>query len=209
MKLLQISILFTLWIAALAAPEGEILSQNRFTPDEEVSRLWIQGSSNVNTFDCIAHRYNGEAMVKDSVNGKSPDQEFSNDTSPDQELSVEVVIDVEGFDCGKRKMNNDMKDALKADQYPNIRFVYDKAESGPDLPNNNYIIYGELTVAGVTREISFIAEGDVSENGEMRVRGNKKIFMTDYGIEPPTGLFGLIKADDELTVHFDLTAKRI
>ncbi|MFO7800431.1 YceI family protein [Rhodohalobacter sp.] len=199
MKLLQISILFTLWIAALAAPEGEILSQNRFTPDEEVSRLWIKGSSNVNTFDCIAHEYDGEAMVKDS----------SNYNSPDPEVSVEVVIDVEGFDCGKRKMNNDMKDALKSNQYPNIRFVYNKAESGPDLPNNNYIIYGELTVAGVTREISFIAEGDVSENGEMRVRGNKQIFMTDYGIEPPKGLFGLIKADDELTVHFDLTAKRI
>ncbi len=201
MKLLQASIILAFWIAAIAVPEGEILSQNRFTPDEEVSRLWIQGSSNVNTFDCIAHEYNGEAMVKDSSNYNSPEE--------DQEVSVEVVIDVEGFDCGKRKMNNDMKDALKADQYPNIRFVYKKAESSPDLPNNNYIIHGELTVAGVTREISFIAEGDVSENGEMRVSGNKKIFMTDYGIEPPTGLFGLIKADDELTVHFDLTAKRI
>ena len=201
MKLLQISILFTLWIAAFAAPAGEVLSQNRFTPDEEVSRLWIQGSSNVNTFDCIAHEYDGEAMVKDSSNYNSPEE--------DQEVSVEVVIDVEGFDCGKRKMNNDMKDALKADRYPNIRFVYKKAESGANLSENNYIIYGELTVAGVTKEISFIAEGDVSENGEMRVRGNKKIFMTDYGIEPPTGLFGLIKADDELTVHFDLTAKRI
>jgi len=199
MKLLQVSILLAFWIAAITAPEGDVLSQNRFTPDEEVSRLWIQGSSNVNTFDCIAHEYDGEAMVKDS----------SNYNSPEQEVSVEVVIDVEGFDCGKRKMNNDMKDALKADQYPNIRFVYKKAESNPDLPGNNYIIYGELTVAGVTREISFIAAGDVSNNGEMRVSGNKNIFMTDYGIEPPTGLFGLIKADDELTVHFDLTAKRI
>jgi len=203
MNLLQVSILFTLWIVALAVPEGDIYSQNRFTPDEEVSRLWIKGSSNVNTFDCIAHKYDGEAMVKDSINYNSPEQK------QDQEVSVEVVFDVESFDCGKRKINNDMKDALKADRYPNIRFVYKKAESDPNLPDNNFIIHGNLTLAGVTREISFIAEGGVSENGEMRVRGNKKIFMTDFGIEPPTGLFGLIKADDELTVHFDLTAKRI
>ncbi|MDZ7755422.1 YceI family protein [Rhodohalobacter sp.] len=203
MNLLQVSILFTLWIAALAVSEGGIYAQNRFTPDEEVSRLWIKGSSNVNTFDCIAHKYDEEATVKDSTNYNSPVQE------QDQEVSVEVVFDVESFDCGKRKINNDMKDALKADQYPNIRFVYKKAELDPNLPDNNFIIHGDLTLAGVTREISFIAKKDVSENGEMRVRGNIKIFMTDYGIEPPTGLFGLIKADDELTVHFDLIAKRI
>lgn len=198
MRLLQISIFISLWIVLFTVSEGDIYSQNRFTPDEEVSRLWIQGSSNVNKFDCIAHKYDGEAEIKDSTNG-----------SAEQEVSVEVVIDVEGFDCGKRKMNNDMKDALKADKYPNIRFVYKKSESNPDLSDNKFIIYGELTVAGVTRDISFIAEGDFLEDGRMRARGSKKIFMTDYDIEPPTGLFGLIKADDELTVHFDLIAKRI
>jgi polyisoprenoid-binding protein YceI len=199
MKLLQISILLTLWIAAFAAPEGEILSQNRFTPDEEVSRLWIQGSSNVNKFDCVANEYDGEAVIES--------EEDVDDSSRD--VSIEVEIIVNGFDCGKRKMNNDMKDALKADQYPTIKFVFKSAEPGSDESLNHYVIHGDLTVAGETREISFIAEGDLSENGEMRARGSKKIFMTDYNIEPPTGLFGLIKADDELTVHFDLTAKRI
>jgi len=199
MKLLQISILFTLWIAVFAATEGDVFSQNRFTANEEVSRLWIEGSSNVNKFDCIAHNYDGEAVLNES----------SESTAAEDELSIEVNIDVEGFDCGKRKMNNDMKDALKADQYPNIKFIYKSAEPVPDSSEGDYIIYGELTVAGVSKEISFIADGDVAENGEMRARGSKKIFMTDYNIEPPTGLFGLIKADDELTVHFDLIAKRI
>ncbi|WP_069130633.1 YceI family protein [Rhodohalobacter halophilus] len=191
MKLLQISIFINLWIMLFTVAEGDIFSQDRFTADEEVSRLWIEGSSNVNRFDCIAHSYDGEAIVQDAVN---------------QSVSLEVEIDVNGFDCGKRKMNNDMKDALKADQYPTIKFVFNNAES---LSDDSYNILGELTVAGVTREISFTADGEILEDGRMRARGSKKIFMTDFNIEPPTGLFGLIKADDELTVHFDLTAKRI
>lgn len=201
MKLLQNLTFIGLWVLTLTAPEGELFSQNRFTPAEEVSRLWIEGSSNVNTFDCVANEYSGEAVVGQNGTEES-DQE-------DQEVTLEVVINVNGFDCGKRKMNSDMKKALKADSYPNITFSYSRAELLNSNDVNQFIVEGDLTVAGVTREISFIAEGDVSENGEMRARGSKKIFMTDYGIEPPTGLLGLIKADDELTVHFDLTAKRI
>jgi hypothetical protein len=30
--------------------------------------------------------------------------------------------------------------------------------------------------------------------------------MSDFNVEPPTALLGLIKADDELTVKFDLIA---
>ncbi len=201
MKLLQILILTILWAFSLTASEGEVLSQDRFTADEEVSRLWIEGSSNVNTFDCIAHEYGGEAVV------------YQNDgDNSGQQVTMELEIIVDGFDCGKRRMNSDMKKALKADSYPKITFSYKNAESvsssgSDDL--NQFIVKGELTVAGVTREISFLSEGELLESGRMRASGSKKIFMTDYGIEPPTGLLGLIKADDELIVHFDLTAKRI
>ncbi len=198
MKLLQILIFTSLWALSLTASEGDILSQDRFTADEEVSRLWIEGSSNVNTFDCIAHEYDGEAIAQQNGSGES---------KPKITMKLEIIVD--GFDCGKRRMNSDMKKALKADSYPKIIFSYNSAESVNSNGVNQYLVNGELTVAGVTREISFLADGEILESGRMRARGSKKIFMTDYDIEPPSGLFGLIKADDELTVHFDLTAKRI
>jgi len=47
-------------------------------------------------------------------------------------------------------------------------------------------------------------DGNFLDDGRIRVTGKKEIKMTDYDVEPPTGLFGLVRAEDELTVHFDL-----
>lgn len=202
MKFLQSTLMIHLLVLLFTAAEGDIYSQDRFTADEEVSRIWIEGSSNVNTFDCIAHEYNGKAAVHQTISN----------TPEEQPLFLKLKIEVDGFDCGKQRMNRDLKNALKADSYPEIIFTYNRAdpiETENSEQSNTFLVQGSLTVAGVTRDISFIAEGDLLGNGKMRARGSKKILMTDYDIKPPTGLFGLIKADDELTVHFDLIAKRI
>ncbi len=201
MRLLRIPIIIQLCALLFTVSEGDLFSQDRFTADKEVSRLWIEGSSNVNTFDCVANDYHGKAELA---------QRTTEDSKRD--LSLRVDIEVEGFDCGKRKMNRDLKEALKADRYPEITFIFSEAEIADiESPESSvkFRVKGSLTVAGVTREISFLADGELLENGRKNVRGSKQIQMTDYNITPPTGLFGLIKADDELTVHFDLIAKRI
>jgi hypothetical protein len=45
-------------------------------------------------------------------------------------------------------------------------------------------------------------------DGRLRAMGSKAIKMTDYNVEPPTAMLGLVKAENELTVHFDLIARR-
>ena len=42
--------------------------------------------------------------------------------------------------------------------------------------------------------------------GALRVSGQVDILMTEFGLEPPTALLGLIKAKDRVTIRFDLTA---
>lgn len=183
---------------------GVLSAQTVFEPHPD-SRLWIEGASNVNEFTCHANNYRGEARVGPvsltSVSIPDPDRQ-------DELFSIWIDIKVDSFDCGKNRMNRDLKNALKADQHPDITFVYIAARtiSRPDENRDNYIVEvtGDLTVAGTTRTITFEAEGQYLGNGEMRAEGNKAIKMTDFNVEPPTGLFGLVKAKDELTVHFDL-----
>jgi hypothetical protein len=200
MVLLRLCTYFTLCIFLITVTEGELYSQERFIADKEESRLWIEGSSNVNTFDCTAKEYHGDARTFEITNSETK-----------TELSLQINIPVDGFECGRSRMNRDLRKALKSDQYPNITFVFEHAESADHNSEvySSFSVTGQLTVAGVTRQIRFITEGKVLGNGKMRARGSKKILMSDFGVEPPTGLFGLVKADDELTVHFDLTAKRI
>ncbi|CAN5331303.1 hypothetical protein BH23BAC3_BH23BAC3_36150 [soil metagenome] len=92
---------------------GSVFAQDVII-DKEKSHLWIEGRSNVNQFSCRAAIY--DTMVSAPV-------------AEDDTLDVEVDIEVEGFDCGKRRMNRDLYEALLAEIHPYISFEYTSTES--------------------------------------------------------------------------------
>lgn len=174
-----------------------------FVPLDD-SRLWFEGSSNVNEFECNATNYTGEATLpgyNDASSLLNIDSEL---------LFIKVDIEVDSIDCGKRKMNSDLREALQADSFPEITFVFDDAEllSLPQSIDDGFEIevQGYLTVAGTTKKISFSTDAYFLDDRRVRATGQSTIKMTDYGVKPPTALMGLIRADEELTVHFDLIA---
>ncbi|MDZ7682885.1 MAG: hypothetical protein U5J63_14515 [Fodinibius sp.] len=64
---------------------------------------------------------------------------------------------------------------------------------------------GIMEIAGVKDTTSIDVQGKLLNEDRFQVKGNKKIHMTTYHIDPPSAMFGLITADKELTVHFDVT----
>lgn len=183
----------------------EVFSQQiTYIPQEE-SRLWVEGRSNINEFECEANRYSGEALLYD----EEQETDFVQDVH--ERLSISVEIRVDGFECGKNRMNRDLQNALKSDEYPEITFLFDSAEllQMPKHPNDPFEVEvkGTLTIAGETRDIHFITYANYLEADLVRAVGNTTIKMSDFNIDPPTAFMGLIKADDELTVKFNLIAK--
>jgi polyisoprenoid-binding protein YceI len=200
-----ISFFATLLLAALFV-ESSAVAQVNYVPDED-SRLWIEGRSNINQFECIAQNHEGAAVLFDSDNQNgSIVQNFTG------QASIRVDIDVFGFECGRNRMNRDLRDALKAGDHPKITFIFgnviDVADSDDGERAMKLEINGTLTVAGITREVHVDLVGYLLDDGRLRAVGSKKILMTDFDVEPPTAMMGLVKAEDELTVHFDLIAKR-
>jgi hypothetical protein len=182
---------------------GDLLfGQITFTPDPD-SKLWIEGRSNVNQFSCEAVNYQGEAVLLN----QAPD-EF--DMQAEEQVKLQLQIPVRSFECGRSRMNRDLYNALRSEEFLYIEFEFSNArnitENG-DVPNSYILeITGILTVAGTSRAIDFKADGYILEDGRLRAVGKKAILMTDYDVEPPTGLLGLVRAENELTVHFDLYA---
>ncbi len=179
-----------------------MFGQITFTPDPD-SKIWIEGRSNVNQFSCEAGNYQGEAVLLN----QAPDEI---DMQANEQVKLELKIPVRSFECGRSRMNRDLYNALRSEEYLYIEFEFSNArnitENG-DVPNSYILeISGILTVAGTSREINFKADGYILENGRLRAVGKKAIMMTDYDVEPPTGLLGLVRAENELTVHFDLYA---
>ncbi len=124
--------------------------------------------------------------------------------APDFDLNIPVTT----FRCGNRVMESDMREALKADRHPNVAFTFRELRGGVqhDLDTGLYHVAmaGDLTLAGVTRRIDLTVSAQRISRTSFRVRAVLPLRMTDFGITPPSALFGAIRARNSLTVRFDL-----
>ncbi len=245
---------------------------------KEESSLWIEGRSNLHPFACVAAEFGALAVAdeldddvlggadergdqRDSGNGegivdwRDDGAESSDMKARDvEDRDVEVIIRTDSFDCGKRRMNHDLREALKADEHEVIGFEYRRmvafewvegsgvgdagavanvqnvvganlhSSAGADMQNvaeanlqsntpetiqkRSFVmrVEGDLTVAGVTRRVEVSLEGVRLDHRLVHAQGKTELVMSDYEIDPPKALLGLIEVRDQLTVHFDLLA---
>jgi polyisoprenoid-binding protein YceI len=127
-------------------------------------------------------------------------------TAGEVKAKVQVSIPVSSLQSGKKLMNEIMHDALKIKD--NKAITYTLKEMKPQARKAGdplkFDTKGDLTVAGVTKEIDMVVTL-VPEGNQLKATGSKQLKMTDFGIKPPApavGL-GLIKTADEVTVTFE------
>ena len=180
----------------LAAVVGFTNPPNDRVEVQDGSRLWIEGASNVNEWTCEAGTMDGSAAIVQENGASQP--------------SATLSVPVESFDCGRERMNRDFIEALKASDYPEIVYELTEAEviEPSSAPDGWHLlrVRGKLTLAGSTRVVETEAWGRQTDEGTFRIRGNKALTMTEFGVKPPVALLGLVKAYDRIDVHFDLTA---
>lgn len=159
------------------------------------SKVAIDGRSNVNKFTCVAARVEGSGEIVGRTQAS--------------ESRGKVEIPVEAFDCRNDRMNKDLFDALKGDEHPfiayrleDVRVVDEALENGAALLEAE----GTIWVAGVGRSIRTRVVGDRLANGYLRAAGTLDLSMSDFNIEPPSAVLGLVRVHEEITVRFEITA---
>ncbi len=63
-----------------------------------------------------------------------------------------------------------------------------------------YLLEGELTLHGVTKKMSVVAEA-VEQNGWVRLRGHVSLRQSDFGITPYTAMLGALGVADQLELY--------
>ena len=109
-------------------------------------------------------------------------------------------------------MNEDMYNALKADSFPVIKYELTdkiilsdwKTPESVSTVNTN----GTLTIAGISKLIPMPVTIKMLTKDRFQITGSKTLSMHSFHITPPTALWGLIKADDRLTVRFELLVNK-
>jgi hypothetical protein len=119
--------------------------------------------------------------------------------------TINVKVAVRDLKCGNRKMEHDLYAALNASDPARPAYIIGRFDILSETARADSIATrGPLLVAGIERVVDVPVTTLREADGGVRARGAVSMLMTDFGIKPPVGLFGLIRSRNEITVKFDL-----
>ncbi len=183
-------------------------AQERTLAVHSASRFWIQGEATTHDFTCSVNEVKGMATLPGRSTVSSAEHRSSQGKERQPEVSVRVPV--QAFDCGRRRMTEDLQETLEIEEHPEIRFELVHASVGAPTDTSDQWrairVLGTLTIAGTKRLVNLKARGHALDENRFRVRGCRAIKMTDFNIEPPIKFFGLVKVKDRVEVQFDLLA---
>ena len=170
-------------------------------PVSPESKLWVEGTSSLHDWTCRTQSL--DATIE--LDAKAALQ--LNTAAPAGLRRVLVKVPVKSLKCGHGAMDNNLYKALNADATPEISYIMASFEPVPNEATDGFVLktVGTLTIAGSERRIAMDVTATRLPDGSVKASGVVPIKMTDFGIKPPTALFGRIKTGDEVKVNFELT----
>ena len=166
-------------------------AQQVLSLDKSESKLSITGTSTLHDWEIIVNDFNGK--VEGNFNITKPGIS-----------SAQLNCKVKSFESGKSRMDNVVYDALKQEKHPEIKFKYKNIKQMTTNGNNlEMVVVGDLTIAGQTREMEIPLEAQASTS-RFVAKGQKSFKMSEFEVDPPSVMFGTIKAGDKSTVNYSI-----
>ena len=117
-----------------------------------------------------------------------------------------AVANLKGSESG---LNKNAYKALKTKEYKDIDYKLISATVSPEKDNRFLIkALGNLTIAGVTKEVSMDVYCVINKDATITCTGSEKLNMTDYAVKPPKFMLGAMTTGDAITLDFTLVYKK-
>jgi len=176
--------------AGLAAQEAPRL------PLRPESRVWVDGTSNKNDWTVEATELSGFVNLR--LGGDA--LEFGGGSFA---VVARRLVSEHGV-----IMDRLMQGALKSGTHPNI--VYELVgATATAAGGGKYAVatQGRVTIAGVTKDVAQTVAAERLPNGTVRFTGSQPVLMNEFGMSPPTAMFGSLRTGNRVVVHFELVVK--
>ena len=161
--------------------------------------LKVHGSTNVNKFSCVIPAYT------------QPDTLlfYRGNKNELMKLTGAMALEVGNFDCRNAMMTSDLRKTLKAKVYPKIIIRFLNLSRYPNSAVNEDAIKGAVTIelAGVVKRCEVDYKCTTNGDKDLRLIGIKQVNFSDFNLQPPRKLGGMIKTNNELNVEFMLNLK--
>lgn len=159
------------------------------------STLTISGTSTIHDWSMTSK----EAKCQASF-------EINPDGTPTKLNSLSLTVRSESLKSEHVAMDKNAYSSLNTEEHKSITFDLKSAT----IVQKTIQCIGNLTIAGITKEITVDGVYKVMPNYSILCIGSKKINMSDFEVDAPSFMFGTVKTGDEITVKFSvsLTAVR-
>lgn len=194
MKRLSIKVFVLSMLAAVLSLNA--IAQQEFVLDSENSKLLITGTSSAHDWEMQVTNFSCETVLE------------MNDQKVTDIEAVNFSATVEDIESGKRIMDNKAHDALEEKSHPIITFSL-KSDDQVTISDDKAKLSGTLSIAGKSRDVEFTSEFMQVSSTRFSVKGSVPLKMTDFGIDPPTAMFGALQTGNEIKVNFDFQFEKI
>lgn len=180
-------------VSMLVLVAGNAISQNTYSLHNYLAT--INGTSNVHRWSQKIGNIWGNCNVRRNADKDVSLQSFKLGMQVNSIKSDDYPI-----------MNGLTFKALKGDEFPEITFNLIKPIDSIRCSGSPCFLSarGNLTIAGVTREITLLIKF-VLQNNFIIIEAEHQVKMTEYGVKPPTALFGFVKTGNIITLNFKAT----
>lgn len=152
------------------------------------SHISIHGSSNINQFQLINH---------------NPEIVRFSDKGDDEKRDQRVEISVNQFKAANKRIREDFLEMVNAPEYPFIIMAIEPrvlAECRNEKGLSDFKT--KITIAGVSKRFVVPCGIDSCDSSGYVLKGRLEIKLTDFGIDPPKKLLGIIKVDNEVLIDY-------
>ena len=160
------------------------------------SSVTIRGSTNVNKFQCMIKKYSGnDTLLLTAERGKGAYFKRGN-----------VKLEASLFDCEKHVITKDFAETIQAKKYPSITINFISLERLPEFAETEEPFRGKLiiTLANVSAPAEVRCRIVKDKNNLIHLKGWHLFKFSDFKLEAPTKMMGLIKVDELITVDFHM-----
>jgi polyisoprenoid-binding protein YceI len=183
-------------LCSLLVP-GAVSSQVKYQSTGGV-KITIEGTSNIHDWEMNSDKGACTAVFTFNTNGNLTGLSL---------LGFSVAA--ESLKSEHKAMDKNTYKAMNTDKYPTISFAL-TSSIVQSSSGNNYVLKtkGKLTISGVTKDIDLTGTCTYNPaDKSITCSGAYPLKMTDYGVTPPSIMFGTIKTGNAINVKFNFTLK--
>ncbi|RYH73899.1 hypothetical protein EVU94_07860 [Flavobacteriaceae bacterium 144Ye] len=158
------------------------------------STLWVDGSTNINTFRC-------DFDVKTLTSKVPVTYKIDEEKNEIQFVNASLYLNNSNFDCGNKGMNKDFYKLLKSDMHPEVALTLNSIKINPDTKQTTTALV-TIEMAGCSK--MYKTQVTISKTKAYEVKGELTIDILDFNLEPPQKMLGLVKVKKEITIRYNL-----